>query len=417
MNGAARATDGAAPIGGAHLTVVGIGADGWTGLGEAARAAVLDATLLVGSQRQLALIPATAAQRLCWPSPIDPLVDALVAATSGPACVLASGDPMLHGIGATLAGRVEPERLTVLPAPSSFSLACARLGWPGAETELVSLVARPAETLVRWLQPRRRLIAYTHGSGGADEIARLLCGHGLGLSEITVLERLGARDEQIVAATAEHWQSRAPESPYLVAVDCRAEPGAMALALTPGLPDGAYESDGQLTKREVRAITLATLAPLPSELLWDVGAGSGSIAIEWLRAEPTARAIAIEALAERAERIARNAHELGVPRLEIRCGRAPAALADLDRPDAIFVGGGLTEPGLLSECWERLAPGGRIAANAVTLEGEQRLAAARQAQGGTLVRIAIGRAEPIGRFTGWRSEFPVVQWTACKEQG
>lgn len=400
----------------AHLTVVGIGADGWSGLGERARAAVLDARLLVGSKRQLALIPPVIdAERRCWPSPIDELVDGLVDGVTGPACILASGDPMLHGIGATLSRRVDAKRLTIHTSPSAFSLACARLVWPAAGTELVSLVAHRAETLARLLQPGRRLIVYTHGEDGANEIVRLLQAHRFGLSPITVLERLGGPDEAITETTADRWRTRSCVSPYLVAVECRVEPDASPLALTPGLPDDAYEHDGQLTKREVRAITLATLAPLPGELLWDVGAGSGSVAIEWLRTEPAAHAIAIEADPERAERIARNARELGVPTLEVRCGHAPGALDDLEQPDAIFVGGGLTATGLLAACWERLAPGGRIAANAVTLEGEQQLLAACQAHDGTLVRIEIGRAEPIGRLTGWRSQFPVVQWTARKE--
>ncbi len=398
----------------AHLTVVGIGADGWEGLGKRAQLAVLDAKLLVGSHRQLALVPNTSAERRCWPSPIDPLLDELVAGSIGPACVLASGDPMLHGIGATLARRVDPKRLTVLPSASAFSLACARLGWAGAQADLVSLVAHPSETLVRWLQPGRRLIVYTHGRTGADDVSRMLCVHGLGQSRMIVLEQLGGPDEHVIATTAQRWENHEPDAPYLVAIECLTDPGTPSLPLTPGLPDEAYEHDGQLTKRQVRAITLAALGPLPGELLWDVGAGSGSIAIEWLRCEPTARAIAIEANALRAERIARNARELGVPRLDIRHGEAPDALAELDRPDAIFVGGGASVPGLLEQCWERLATAGRLVANAVTLEGEQRLVTAREKFGGELVRISIEGAEPIGGFTGWRGHFPVVQWIVRK---
>ncbi len=397
-----------------HLTVVGIGADGWDGLGGRARAAVRKAKLLVGSQRQLALIPHTDAQRRCWPSPIDSLVDDLVAGTTGPACVLASGDPMLHGIGATLARRVDPKRLTILGSPSAFSIACARLGWPGAETDLVSLMADPGEKLVRWLQPGRRLIVYTHGSAGADEIARILCGHGLGPSRVTVLEQLGGPDESIIDASADQWQSRGPRAPYLVAVECRADRGVTPLALSPGLPDDAYEHDGQLTKREVRAVTIAKLGPFPGELLWDVGAGSGSIGIEWLRTEPRARAIAVESHAERAERIVMNAKTLGVPDLEVRHGEAPDALVGLDTPHAVFVGGGVSAPALLEHCWDRLAPGGRLVANAVTLEGEQRLVAARATYGGDLVRISIDRAGPLGGLTAWRGNIPVVQWAVRK---
>ncbi len=398
----------------AHLTIVGIGADGWEGLSERARGAVLDATLLVGSARQLALVPPTPAERRCWPSPIEPLVDDLASGRTGPACVLASGDPMLHGIGATLARRVGPGRLTVLPSLSAFSIACARLCWPSAGTDLVNLVGAPVEALVRWLQPGRRLIVYTHGPTGASEIANVLMDNGFGPSRLAVLELLGGPDERIAEATAGEWQARAPKAPYLVAVECRPDPDAIALPLSPGLADDAYEHDGQLTKREVRAVTMARLGPGPGELLWDVGAGSGSIAIEWLRCEPSARAVAIECDAERAERIGRNAMRLGVPRLDVRHGTAPEALAGLDRPEAIFVGGGLAVAGVLDTCWDRLASGGRLVANAVTIDGEQRLVSARETFGGDLVRISIERAEPIGGHTGWRPRLPIVQWAVRK---
>ncbi len=397
----------------ADLTIVGIGADGWRGLGERARAAVRDAVLLIGSHRQLELVPHSGAERRRWPSPIDPLVDELVAGTTGPACVLASGDPMLHGIGATLARRVRPERLIVLGTPSAFSLACARLGWPGQDVDLVSLVGHPSESLVRWLQPGRHLIVYTHGPTGVDDIVRMSAASGYGSSRIVVLERLGGPDERLTNVDAEH-RCHEPIAPYLVAVECRADAGASSLALTPGLPDDAYEHDGQLTKREVRAVTLAMLGPLPDRMLWDVGAGSGSIAIEWLRAESSARAIAIESDADRAQRITTNARRLGVPRLDVRHGIAPDALAPLDQPDAIFIGGGVGAPGLLECCWERLVRAGVLVANVVTLEGEQRLVAAQQTYGGSLVRISIDRAEPLGRRTGWRAQFPVVQWSARK---
>lgn len=401
---------------GAPLTVVGIGSDGWDGLGAAARSALSTAGLIVGSGRQLALLPPLAGERRAWPSPIDELVDELVEGATGPACILASGDPMLYGIGATLAQRVSPARLTVHPHPSAFSLACARLGWAAAETALVSAVARPLEAVVRLLQPGRRLVVYESGADAAAALAALVHERGFGPSRFVVLEQLGGPDERILESTAAQWGDRRADPLHAVALECLPAPGARPLATVPGLPDGAYESDGQLTKQEIRAITLAALAPMPGQLLWDLGAGSGSIGIEWLRAEPTARAVALEADPQRAARAARNARALGVPQLEIRCARAPAALADLPQPDAVFVGGGLSEPGLLERCWGSLRPGGRIVANAVTLEGEQAVQAARSACGGRLVRIAISRAEPIGRYSGWRPQLPVVQWAAWKEQ-
>ncbi|MEA2270390.1 MAG: precorrin-6B C5,15-methyltransferase / cobalt-precorrin-6B C5,C15-methyltransferase [Solirubrobacteraceae bacterium] len=397
------------------IAVVGIGADGWAGLGEPARAAILAADTIVGSRRQLDLLPATAGARRPWPSPIDPLVDELADGVPGTVCVLASGDPMLHGIGATLARRVGPERLAVHPHPSAFSLACARLGWPAAETELVSAVGRPPEVAAALLQPGRRLIAYVTGAAGAAGIARVLRERGFGPSRFVVLEALGAPPERIVDGTPDDWGDAEAGALHAVAVECRAAPGALVLPRTPGLPDAAYESDGQLTKRAVRAVTLAALGPGPRRLLWDVGAGSGSVAIEWLRAEPTARAVAIEPRADRAARIAANARRLGVPALEVRAGAAPGALHGLDRPDAVFVGGGVSVAGLLDRCWDALAPGGRIVANAVTLEGEQALHAARAAHGGALMRLAVSHAEPLGGLEAWRPQLPVVQWSADKE--
>lgn len=399
----------------APLVVVGIGADGWAGLGETARTALLSAEEIVGSTRQLALLPQTPAAHRPWPSPIDPLVDELVAGIDGAVCVLASGDPMLHGIGATLARRLAPGRLVVHPHPSAFALACARLGWPAAEVELVSTVAQPPEVVARLLQPGRRLVVYTAGSGGAAEVAGVLRERGFDPSRLVVLEQLGGEAERIVESTAGGWGDATADPLHAVAIECRATAGTQLRPLVAGLPDDAYETDGQLTKRHLRAAALAALAPTPGALLWDVGAGSGSIAIEWLRAEASAAAIAIEPRAERAGRIEANALRLGVPALRVVRGRAPEALDGLPHPDAIFVGGGLTSPGLLDRCWEALAPGGRIVANAVTLEGEQVLLAARAARGGELVRIAISHAEPIGEFEAWRPQLPVVQWSARRE--
>lgn len=394
-----------------HLTVVGIGADGWDGLGEPARDALRAAELIVGSERQLALLEETGAEQRPWPSPIDPLVDELVAAAPRATAVLASGDPMLHGIGATLARRLGPERLQVYPHPSAFALACARLGWPQTEVELISAVGRPVEVVARLLQPGRRLVVYVAGADGAAAVAGIAREHGFGAARMVVLEQLGGAGERIHDTTPAGWGERAADSLHAVALDCGAAAGAPLLPLTPGLPDDAYEHDGQLTKRAIRAITLAALGPAPGQLLWDVGAGSGSIGIEWLRAELTARAISIEARADRGERIGANARRLGVPQLELRVGRAPEALDGLDQPDAVFIGGGVTQAGLVERCWSALAPGGRLVANAVTLEGEARLVEARVAHGGELTRIGVERAEALGGFTAWRAQLPVIQWS------
>jgi precorrin-6Y C5,15-methyltransferase (decarboxylating) len=400
--------------GGVRITVVGIGADGWDGLAAQARAAILAAEEVIGSPRQLGLLPADTPPQTPWPSPMAPAVDALVARPAGTVCVVASGDPMLHGIGATLAIRSAPGRLTVIPHVSAFALACARLGWAEAEAELVSAVARPAEGVALWLQPGRRLVVYPTGRDGAARVARVLCERGFATSRLVVLERLGAGDERITETTAAEALTGDHDPLHAVAIECTPDPGTSTLARTPGLPDAAYDSDGALTKWPVRAVTLAALAPIPGALLWDVGAGSGSVAIEWLRAEPTARAIAVERRADRRERIARNALRLGVPALEIVAGDAPAALTGLPVPDAVFLGGGVSVPGLLDAGWQALRAGGRIVANAVTLEGEGALVAARAARGGDLVRLEVAHAAPIGGFTGWRPQMPVVVWSARK---
>jgi precorrin-6B C5,15-methyltransferase / cobalt-precorrin-6B C5,C15-methyltransferase len=394
------------------LTVVGIGADGWTGLGDQARAALLEADTIVGSTRQLELLPPETSARLrAWPSPIDSLVDELADGPSEDTCVLASGDPMLFGIGATLARRVGAERLRIHPHPSAFALACARLGWPAADVALASAVGRPPEVVGRLLQPGRRLIAYVAGADGAAAVARVARERGFGASRMVVLERLGTDGERLHDTTADDWGEREADPLHAVALDLGAAPEAPLLALTPGLPDDAYESDGQLTKRGVRAIALAALGPAPGQLLWDVGAGSGSIGIEWLRAEDNARAIAIERREDRAERLISNALRLGVPRLEVVQAEAPGALDGLEPPDAIFIGGGVTEPGLIESCWDALKPGGRLVANAVTLEGQSVLLEARAAHGGELTRIALEHADQVGGFTAWRPQLPIVQWS------
>ncbi|HWF34253.1 MAG TPA: precorrin-6y C5,15-methyltransferase (decarboxylating) subunit CbiE [Solirubrobacteraceae bacterium] len=397
-----------------RIVVVGIGADGWDGLGAPARAAILAAEEVVGSARQLALLPAIPGRARPWPSPIDRLLDELSTRTSGRTCVLASGDPMLHGIGATLARRLGPERLEVHPHVSAFALACARLGWPEAEVTLVSTVGRAPEAVARSLAPGRRLVVYASGRDGAAAVARVLRERGFGPSRFVVLEQLGGPDERMIDDVAEEFVDREADPLHAVAIECRAGAGAQVLPAIPGLPDSAFDNDGQLTKRPIRAVTLAALVPLPGRLLWDVGAGSGSIAIEWLRAESTARAIAVEAREDRAARITGNARRLGVPELEVVTGRAPAALAGLPAPDAVFLGGGLTDDGLIERCWSELRPGGRMVANAATLEGEHALTAALASYGGELVRIEIAHAEPIGSFTGWRARLPIVQWAAGK---
>ena len=394
------------------VVVVGVGADGWDGLSPAAQRAIRTADELRGSARQLGLVPAeVAAEREPWPSPMAPALETLTSAHPGRrVVVLASGDPMLSGVGTSLVRLHGPDAVEVIPHSSSVSLACARLGWAVEETAVVSLVGRPLELLLPHVTPGRRLLVLGSNGGTPAAIARCLSARGYGASRLTVLAQLGGPAEQRTSGTAADWSEEETGPLVVTAIDVRADPGTVPLPLIPGLPDEAFEDDGQLTKRDVRAVTLARLAPLPGQLLWDVGAGAGSIGIEWMRSHPSSRAVAVESRPDRAQRIARNAASLGVPGLRVVEGRAPEALAGLPAPDAIFVGGGATTADLLDTCWAALPPGGRLVANAVTVETEAVLAGWFARVGGELVRIGVQRAEPVGSFTGWKPAMPVTIW-------
>ncbi|TLX53627.1 cobalamin biosynthesis bifunctional protein CbiET [Stutzerimonas nosocomialis] len=396
------------------LTVVGIGEDGYAGLGKSARRALLDAELIVGAPRQLALLPpCLRAARQPWPSPFS--LAPVLERQGRPLCVLASGDPMLYGVGASLTRAVPPEQMQVFPAPSSVSLAAARMGWSLQDVELVSLVARPLALLNRHLYPDARLLVLSNDGSSPAAVAELLRQRGFGPSRITVLEHLGGERERRIDGLAQTWMPTPVEALNLLAIECLAGDDAARLPLTTGLADSAFSHDGQLTKRDVRAITLARLAPQPGELLWDVGAGCGSIGIEWMRAHPRCRAIAIEADESRQRLIACNRDALGVPGLQLVAGAAPAALAGLELPDAVFIGGGVTLPGVLERCWEALMPGGRLVANAVTLQGEARLVDWRDRHGGELTRIGLAQAQPLGGFDTWRSALPITLLDVRKE--
>ncbi|MDH4608351.1 precorrin-6y C5,15-methyltransferase (decarboxylating) subunit CbiE [Pseudomonas sp. BN102] len=389
------------------LTVVGIGEDGYAGLGKAARHALLGAVEVVGGSRQLDLLPhCIRARRTPWPSPFS--LAPVLEKRGTPVCVLASGDPMLFGVGASLARQVPIDEMRVIPAPSSYSLAAARLGWPLQEVTLLSVVARPLAALNAHLHAGARLLVLSNDGGSPAAIAALLAERDFGPSRLTVLEHLGGERERRIDGIASDWTLNAAADLNLVAVECRTGDGARALPLTTGLPDDAFRHDGQLTKRDVRAITLARLAPRPDELLWDVGAGCGSIGIEWMRTHPSCRAIAIETNEGRQGHIQHNRDALGVPGLQLVAGQAPVALEGLPAPDAIFIGGGVTEPGVLDSCWRQLKPGGRLVANAVTLQSEATLVAFRERHGGELTRIAIAQAQPLGGFDTWRSALPIT---------
>ncbi|WP_425917844.1 precorrin-6y C5,15-methyltransferase (decarboxylating) subunit CbiE [Pseudomonas sp. GWSMS-1] len=397
----------------AWLTLVGIGEDGYAGLGDAARQALSEAHCIVGGARHLALLPADLpGQHELWPSPFS--LEPVLARRGTPVCVLASGDPLFYGVGASLARQLPAEELRVFSSPSSVSLAAACMGWPLQEVTVLSLVARPLAALQAQLFPGARLLLLSNDGDSPAAVAELLRARGFGPSRLTVLEHLGGAQERRIDGLASDWSLPRVADLNLLAVDCLADADARLLPVTPGLPDALYQHDGQLTKRDVRAITLARLAPQPGELLWDVGAGCGSIGIEWMRAHPSCRAIAIEADAGRQAHIQHNRDTLGVPALQLVAGRAPEALAGLAAPDAIFIGGGVTIPGVLEQCWASLKPGGRLVANAVTLQSEAALVAWREQMGGELTRISVAQAQPLGGFDTWRSALPITLLEVCK---
>ncbi len=396
------------------LTIIGLGEDGLEGLTPAARKFIERAETLVGGERHLAKVPNGTAERLRWASPLKLTIDEILKRRGRRVVVLATGDPLWFGIGVTLLRAVPAEETWIVPGVSAFALACARLGWPLAEIECLTLHGRSFAFLNGVVAPGARLLLLSHDGATPLAVAKALTALGYGPSRLTVLDHMGSTDERHLTGTAEDWSEGEVLILNTVAVECIPGPDAVVRARVPGLPDDAFRHDGQLTKREVRAATLSALAPTPGGLLWDIGAGCGSVAIEWLRSHRTLAAIAVERETARCAMISENAAALGVPHLELVEGEAPAALAGLPPPDAIFIGGGLTTARLLERCWRALKPRGRLVANAVTVEGEARLFALRADIGGELTRIAISRAEPIGPYTGWRAHRPVTQLAATK---
>jgi precorrin-6B C5,15-methyltransferase / cobalt-precorrin-6B C5,C15-methyltransferase len=398
------------------LAVIGIGEDGLAGLSCAGRTLVETAEFLVGGVRHLAMVPppVASAEHLVWQRPISRTIEAIAALRGRRVVVLASGDPLWYGIGAPLLRHFAPEEMTFLPQLSAFSLAAARLGWPLADCAAISLHGRPLDTLRLHLMPGHRVLALSEDRRTPSAVAALLTQLGWGPSRLTVLSHLGGPHEGIVSAEARCWGERPVADLNTIALDCRPERETRAFSRLAGLPDDAFEHDGQLTKREARAATLGALGPLCGETLWDIGAGCGSIAIEWLRAGESCIAVAIERDAARAAMIARNAAALGVPGLRIVLGTAPDASAGLAPPDAIFIGGGIGAPRLLPAMWEALRPGGRLVANVVTVEGETRLFDWHRRHGGRLTRIAVSRAEPALGHHLWRPLANVTQLAATK---
>lgn len=394
-----------------RVRVVGIGADGWSGLGPYGRDLITSARTVLGGDRHLAMLPEIAGQtRLPWPRPLRAGLTALLADLED-VVVLASGDPLVSGIGTTLSELLGADAVQVVPAVSSVALARAAMRWSSESCVVVSLVGREVARVLREAVPGRRIIVLSSDETTPAAVAGLLTGAGYGESRMSILSDLGSPEERRTEVVARAFSGSAPRL-NVVAIEIVGGPGG--LGWTAGLPDSAFAHDGQLTKRDLRASALARLAPIPGEHLWDVGAGAGSVGIEWMRAHPTCRTTAIEADPVRAERIGRNASALGVPDLLVVEGSAPAALSGLATPDAIFIGGGATRPGVLEACLNGLRPGGRIVVHGVTLETEHLLAECYKDYGGELTRIAVETAAPVGHFTGWTPGRAVTQWYALK---
>lgn len=396
------------------LSIVGIGDDGLDGLSPVARSVLDAAEIVFGGKRHLAMLDDGSQELIEWQSPFADTIETLLEYRGHTVAVLASGNPLWFGAGSTLARTIAPTEMRVIPAPSAFSLAAARLGWPLDRTDCLTVHGRPLETLTPFIVPGAMLLVYCHDGQTPRKIADRLVEGDFGDSELTALSHLGGAKEAAQSALAKDWTDTALPNLTTLAIACIAGAGAKILSASPGLPDEAYQHDGQLTKREVRAATLAALAPVRNQYLWDIGAGCGSIGIEWCRAAKGAKASAFESDPTRLGLIRTNALALGVPDLDIVGGRAPEALEGQPAPDAIFIGGGLSADGLLDQCWKTLKQGGRLVANAVTIEGEGRLAGAYQIHGGELVRLAISRAGPVGDFSGWRPLMPVTQWRVVK---
>jgi precorrin-6Y C5,15-methyltransferase (decarboxylating) len=395
------------------LAIIGIGEDGAEALSPAARTLIAQASLVVGGQRHLKLVSGlTTGKTLPWPSPPQAAFPTILARRGTPVCVVASGDPFFYGIGSLLAQSVPPAEFISLPAPSAFGLAAGRLGWAMQDCALVTLHGRTLERIIPYLQPHARILTLTGDQTTPGKLANLLVRHGLGDTSITVCEALGGPRERLTTATAATFALTQIDPLNVVALELTAAPGARIVPLTPGLPDDWFEHDGQLTKQDIRAVTLAALAPRRGELLWDIGAGAGSIGIEWMLTDPANRAIAIERASARVGRIARNAADLGVPDLTIVEGIAPVALRNLPRPDAVFIGGGVSAT--VDAAWEALPSSGRLVANGVTIETQAELIHRFKSLGGTLKTIQIAQADPIGGFNAMHSARPVTQWSATK---
>lgn len=395
------------------LHIVGIGEEGLGGLNPVVQTIIEEADMLVGGLRHLKMVPSNA-QKIDWGAGLNHGIDTIKANAGKAVVVLATGEPLWFGIGTTLLRHFTPEDVMIHPSIGAFSLASARMGWAIPDTVCMTVHGRAIENLNRAIAPGAKILILSRDGKTPLEVADLLAKYGYGNSRLSVFEHMGAKQEKRLEGIACAWTAQVANL-NTIAVQCVASPDARRLPCTSGLKDDLFEHDGQLTKREVRAVTLSSLAPQAGELLWDVGAGCGSISIEWMRAHPSNKAIAIEQTDKRRSMIAHNGAALGVPTLEILDGCAPACLTGLDQPDAIFIGGGISIPGLLETCWNALAVGGRLVANTVTLEAERELLNFQAKFGGEFTRIAISKQASVGRLTSLKPMAPVLQLFCMKD--
>ncbi len=394
------------------LHVVGIGEDGLDGLVPATRAVVEAAEVILGGERHHALAEAVQAERIAWPTPFDAMIETIEGLRGKRAVILVTGDPLWFSVGARIGRAIDPAEIVYHPQLSAFQLASARMGWSLPDVETLTVHGRPVEQMIAFIQPDARLLVLTTGARTPAQIAAFLTERGFGQSKLTVLAAMGGKDELRFDGVAESWDHEVPAFNTL-AVECIAAPDAALLPRVPGLADSLFQSDGTMTKQEIRAATVAKLMPMRGALLWDIGCGCGSVAIEWMRAARYARAVGIEPRADRRAMAGANALALGTPKLELVDGSVPAALDGLAAPDAIFIGGGLSRA-TFDAAWAALRPLGRLVANAVTLESEAELIALHRDFGGDLVKLMVHRAEPVGRLTGWRPGMPVTQLSLVK---
>lgn len=396
----------------AWLNIVGIGEDGLAGLSAAARSALQEADVLIGGSRHHSLVEDVRAERLTWPSPFDAMIERIENLRGKLVCVLVTGDPAWYSAGTRVAAHFKPEEVCIHSHVSAFQLAAARLGWALQDVVTLTVHGRPVRAIIPEFTPGAKMIILTQDANTPTQITELLVQHGFASSRITALSHMGGPDETRLDGTAARWSGR-PADFHTLCIECIADPDACPLSRGPGLPDDAFEHDGKMTKSEVRAVTLSRLAPGPGELLWDIGCGCGSVAIEWMRMAHGAKAIGLEPHGERRAMAQRNSVKLGVPGLQLVDAMAPDGLAGLEAPDAVFIGGGLSEE-TVATCLQVLKPHGRLVANAVTLESEQVLATCHERHGGSLTRLSVARAEPVGSFHGWRPFMAVTQWSMSR---